>query len=295
MNELKLGFIGLGNMGMPMARSLLKAGFPVTVFDLRPEALAEIRTQGAVIAGSPAEVAKSGEIIISMVRDESQTEEVLFGRSGVWEGIRAGQVIIISSTVSPGFCRQIYARAKKQEVNVIDAPVTDPSGQNHILGGLTIMVGGDKDVVTRCWPVLEAMGKNIFYMGDIGNGEICKLVHQINSFNINLVTRESLNIGVKAGLDLKTMVQALSLGLGSTRGLQAMAKMLESGQPPFRFKPPVGEKRSGWESGMGKDWTLAMELAQEIGADIPIAHRIKEIDADKTYEAYSKALKDYIT
>ena len=87
MNELKLGFIGLGNMGMPMARSLLKAGFPVTVFDLRPEALAEIRTQGAVIAGSPAEVAKSGEIIISMVRDESQTEDVLL------EGAESGKVL----------------------------------------------------------------------------------------------------------------------------------------------------------------------------------------------------------
>ena len=121
MNALKLGFIGLGNMGMPMARSLLKAGFPVTVFDLRPEALAEIRTQGAVIAGSPAEVAKSGEIIISMVRDESQTEEVLFGRSGVWEGIRAGQVIIISSTVSPGFAAK-YMPGPKTGSQCDDAP-----------------------------------------------------------------------------------------------------------------------------------------------------------------------------
>ena len=234
---LKVGFIGIGNMGMAMAKSLVKNGFPVTVFDLNQNAVAEIKTLGAFAADSPSELSRSCDSIVSMVRDESQIDQIIFGQKGVWEDITEGKTIIISSTVSPAYCRQLYAKAKVRKVRVLDAPVTDPSGQKHILGGLTIMVGGDKDAAEQNWPIFQAMGKNIFYLGQIGNGQVCKLVHQINAFSIAAVTRESLNMGVKAGLNLKTMVEALSQGLGSTRGLQTMAENLQMRKSSSFFTP----------------------------------------------------------
>jgi 2-hydroxy-3-oxopropionate reductase len=287
---LKVGFIGIGNMGMSMAKSLIKSGFPVTVFDLNQNAVAEIKLMGAFAASSPGELAISCDSIISMVRDESQIDQIIFGRKGVWEGITEGKTIIISSTVNPAYCRQLYAKAALRKVRVLDSPVTDPSGQKHILGGLTIMVGGDKDVVDQNWPIFEAMGKNIFYMGQIGNGQVCKLVHQINAFNIAAVTRESLNMGVKAGLDLKTMVEALSQGLGSTRGLQTMAQNLKvrqsSSSPNAADRPTT--------AGMGiRDRMLALELAEEIGAEMPVADCIQQLDSSLLYQAYSSAMKEY--
>ena len=291
MATLKVGFIGIGNMGMPMAKSLVKNGFPVTVFDLNQNAVAEIKTLGASAAGSPRELSRSCDSIISMVRDESQIDQIIFGQKGVWEDITEGKTIIISSTASPAYCRQLYAKAAARKVRVLDAPVTDPSGQKHILGGLTIMVGGDKDVVDQNWPIFQAMGKNIFYMGQIGNGQVCKLVHQINAFNIGAVTRESLNMGLKAGLDLKTMVEALSQGLGSTRGLQTMAQNLKerkssSSPQTSAARPAIGNM------GM-RDRVLALELAKEVGAEMPVADYIQELDSSLLYQAYSSAMKEY--
>ena len=288
---LKIGFIGIGNMGMPMAKSLVKNGFPVTVFDLNQSAVEEIKSLGASAAGSPRELSIACDTIISMVRDESQTDRIIFGPDGVWEGITEGKDIIISSTVSPGYCRQLYTSAAERKVNVLDAPVTDPSGQKHILGGLTIMVGGDKDAVDRNWPIFQAMGKNVFYMGRIGNGQVCKLVHQINAFNISTVTRESLNMGVMAGLDLKTMVEALSQGLGSTRGLENMARNLQERQA----RSPSGNSAARPAIGaMGlRDPMLAMELANEVGAEMPVACYIQRLDAKFLYRAYLSAMEEY--
>jgi 2-hydroxy-3-oxopropionate reductase len=288
---LKVGFIGIGNMGMPMAKSLVKNGIPVTVFDINPKAVAEIKSLGASVAASPGDLSMSCDSVISMVRDESQIDQIIFGPRGVWEGITEGKTIIISSTVSPVYCRQLYARAAARKVCVLDAPVTDPSGQKHLLGGLTIMVGGDKDTVDRNWPIFQAMGTHIFYMGEIGNGQVCKLVHQINAFNISAVTRESLNMGVKAGLDLKTMVEALSQGLGSTRGLQSMVENLKVRQPAPSSTPSSVRSSA---SGMGmRDRVLALELAKEVGAEMPVADYIQQLDMNNLYQAYSTIIKEY--
>jgi 3-hydroxyisobutyrate dehydrogenase-like beta-hydroxyacid dehydrogenase len=288
---LQVGFIGIGNMGMPMAKSLVKNGLPVTVFDLNQNAVAEIKLLGASAAGSPRELSTFCDSIICMVRDESQIDQIIFGQNGIWEGITAGKSIIISSTASPGYCRQLYVQAAIRKVRVLDAPVTDPSGQKHVLGGLTIMLGGDKDAVDRNWPIFQAMGKNIFYMGQIGNGQVCKLVHQINAFNIGMVTRESLNMGVKAGLDLKTMVEALSHGLGSTRGLQTMAENLKKSKPSSSPRTSAARPTAG---GMGvRDRKLALELAREAGAEMPVADCIQELDASLMYQAYSSSMDKY--
>jgi 3-hydroxyisobutyrate dehydrogenase-like beta-hydroxyacid dehydrogenase len=297
MNSITIGFIGLGNMGMPMAKSLVKNGFLLTVYDLRKEAVEEIVSLGATPASSCRDVAAAGDVIISMVRDVQETDEVIFSKGGVWEGIKEGSTVILSSTISPAYCRDVYVKAKEKNVNVIDCAVSDPSGQSHILGGLTLFIGGDKDVVKKCSPIFQALGKNIFYLGTIGKGQACKLVHQLNAFSISTVTRECLNLGLKAGLDLKTMVEAMSAGLGSTRGLQNMAETLRTGKvvtTPVR-PPPSGSTGAKALPPMGnKDKQLAFEMARELGVETPICRFIDEIDT-ALYEAYSNAMKQYIS
>jgi len=296
MANLKAGFIGIGNMGMPMAKSLLQNHFEVTVFDINPAAMAEIARLGAKVAASPAELARQNRIIITMVKDETQTDRIIFGEQGLWEMLQEGSTLILSSTLNPDYCRNLYQKAREKGVSVIDAPVTDPSGPAHVLGCLTIMVGGDKEAVDGVWSVFQAMGKNIFYLGRIGNGQICKLVNQINAFNIGVVTRESLNMGVKAGLDLKTMVEALSTGLGSTRGLQNMAEMLRSRQPATQDNSSLQKPKAPPQGKMGvRDRMLALELAQTVGAQMPVAHFINRLEDESLYADYTKALSEYLS
>jgi 3-hydroxyisobutyrate dehydrogenase-like beta-hydroxyacid dehydrogenase len=301
MASSRIGFVGLGDMGMPMARSLLKGGFELVVYDVRHEAVSKMVSRGARAASSCSELASSSDFVFSMVRDSAQNDAVLFGENGVWAGVKPGSVIIIGSTVGPAYCREVYVKAKQKGVQVVDCAVTDPSGQTHRLGGLTLMVGGDDDAVKRCWPVFQAMGKNVFHLGSIGNGQACKLVHQINAFNISTVTRESLNMGLKAGLDLPKMVEALSKGLGSTRGLQRMAANFKSRGQTAVAKPVVAQAPPARPSGAGipppnplaKDRQLAMEMAEELGADMPIARFINDVDSVSMYKEYSAAMRRY--
>ena len=183
MSSLRVGFIGLGNMGILMARKLVKNGEALTVYDLRKEVVSEMVSLGAAGAKSSLEVAANSDVIFSMVRDEPQNDEVIFGPDGVWQGIKEGSTLIISSTISPGYCRNLYARGKEKGVYVIDAPVSAETrnftpGQESVV--LTLMIGGDEEAVTRCMPVFKALGKNIFHLGGIGAGRsaswstICK-------------------------------------------------------------------------------------------------------------------------
>ncbi len=300
MSAIRVGFVGLGNMGMPMAKSLLKHGFAMTVYDARRQAAEKAASLGAKIAGSCRELAAASDVIITMVRDIPQTDEVIFGKDGLWKGLAEGKTLIISSTLTPAYCRMLYARAKEKKVNVVDCAVSDPSGQTHRLGGLTLMIGGDDDAVRQCWPIFQALGKNIFHMGGIGTGQACKLVHQINAFGIGTVTRESLDLGLRAGLDLQKMVEALSTGLGSTKGLQRMAATLKSrgrtptgspAVPAAPVQPAVAAPASA--NPLLKDAQLAMTMADEIGAGLPLARFISELDSTSAYPEYSAAMKRY--
>ncbi len=301
MIAVRVGFVGLGNMGLPMAKSLLRHGFPMTVFDVREEALRKAARLGAKIAGSCRELATASDVIITMVRDIPQTDEVVFGKDGLWEGLAKGKTLVISSTLTPAYCRMLSARAKEKGVPVIDCAVSDPSGQAHRLGGLTLMIGGDDGAVQQCWPIFQALGKNIFHMGAIGTGQACKLVHQINAFNISTVTRESLNLGLKAGLDLSKMIEALSTGLGSTKGLQRMAASLKS-QRRTAARPPVTPLAPGQAvaaaappgNPLMKDVQLAMAMADEVKASVPIAGFIAELDPTSEYPEYAAAMKRYM-
>ena len=186
MGSIKVGFIGLGNMGIRMAKSLAREGFSLTVYDLRQEPIEEMKALGAAGASSSREVAEASDVVISMVWDIPQTEEVIFGKDGVWKGIKKGTTIIISSSIGPEYCRKLYARAKERGVRVIDCCVTgrDPLNGNR---PMTLMIGGDEDIVKQCWPVFEALGKNIFYLGGIGTGQAYKLVNNMTGRHIGLL------------------------------------------------------------------------------------------------------------
>jgi 3-hydroxyisobutyrate dehydrogenase-like beta-hydroxyacid dehydrogenase len=294
---IKVGFIGLGNMGIRMAKSLAREGFSLTVFDLRKEPVDEMRDVGAIAASSPREVAEAIDVVISMVWDIAETEEVIFGKDGLWKGIRKGTTIIISSSIGPEYCQNVYARAKEWGVNVIDCCVTgrDPLNGNR---PMTLMIGGDADIVKQCWPVFEALGKNIFYLGGIGAGQAYKLVNNYTGRHISAAIHEclieGLNFGLKAGLDLQKMIEVMNAG-AFARNIQSLElnpgldvqKIFEIIRAPIT-KPP------GSQAHRIDELDYAREMAKAVGAKMPICQLIDELDPALTYDSYYALMKQYI-
>jgi len=217
----------------------------------------------------------------SVVKDIPQTEEVVFGQNGVWEGIKEGGIIILSSTLNPTYCKEVYAKAKERGVSVIDCPVSgnDPAAENK---GLTLMIGGDEDVVKRCWPIFEAMATNIFYLGEIGTGQAYKLVNNTVALCGGTLVREALNLGIKAGLDLQKMVEVMQVSTGSTWNIQNWHKINQPGSPFLQVPPP--STQSPHNIGR-KDIEMAFELAREVGAQMPITQFIANLDTPSLYTA----------
>jgi 3-hydroxyisobutyrate dehydrogenase len=286
MSLIKVGFIGLGNMGMLMAKTLVQSQLPLTVYDLRPEAVAEMKLLGAAPAGSCREVAAASDVIVSMVRDIPETQEVIFGSQGIWQGIGEGSAIVISSTVSPAYCHQLYEKAKEKGVQVVDAAVSTASrnftpGQESAV--FTLMVGGDEDAVKNCMPVFEALTRNIIYLGGIGNGQACKLINNLASFGNAIFARECLNIGLKAGLDLNQMVEAMRLSTGYSRGLMTLARQIRQPRPIIKGAMNKPTKELG-----DKDRDFAIELAESAGANTPITRFMSGLNLETEYEELSK-------
>ena len=290
MSSIKAGFIGMGNLGMVMARSIAKKGIPLTVYDLK-EAIEEMVALGAKAASSCREVAEKSAVVMSMVRDIAQTDEVIFGKDGVWEGIKKGSIIIISSTIGPAYCRDLYSKAKEKGASVIDVGMSKETTGNEE-GQLTLMIGGDDDAIKKCQPIFDAMGKYIFYVGGIGNGQAHKLVNNLAAFNIGTVTRECLNLGLKAGLDLQTMCEIMTVSTGGSWMVQNMGQMLKSGArmgPPPSPPPAPGTQPPPQRMG-NKDTELAMEMADAVGAKVPVARFMDNMDM-AVYDAYSDAMR----
>jgi len=296
MNNLKVGFIGLGNMGITMARSLAKHNIPLTVYDLRQEPIEELKSLGATGASSCREVAEASDVVISMVWDIPQTDEVIFGKEGVWEGIKEGGIIIITSSIGPEYCRDLYERAKEKKVRVVDCPVSGPPATKDNRPSC-LMIGGDEDVVKKCWHIFEAMGDHPLHLGDIGMGQAHKLVDNTMARHFGTVTRlcviEGLNFGLKAGLDLQKMIDVASVSAFS-RGIQSIG--LKGGldvQEIFKTirgpMPLLGSRR-----GRINELDYAMEMAEAVDAKLPLFHFSDELDAVSTYDAYYALRKQYM-
>ena len=206
-----IGFIGLGIMGRPMCRNLLKAGYPVTVYNRTKEKSEAFAKEGAKKADSPAEASVNSDVIITIITDTPDVEEVILGENGVIHGAKPGSVVIDMSTISPSVTRSIAASLSEKGVDMLDAPVSG-GDTGARAGTLAIMVGGKKEVFQRCLRIFEVLGKSITHVGDHGMGQTVKLCNQILVSVTNLAVCEALLFAKKSGVDPGIMIEATALG-----------------------------------------------------------------------------------
>lgn len=255
---LRVGFIGLGIMGLPMATNIARKGFPLTVYNRTKSKAEPLAEMGVPIASSPSEVARSSDVVIGMVTDAPDVEAILFGPGGVVEGARGGLIFIDMSTNSPEHAKTFAARLAKVGIEFLDAPVTggDKGARD---GTLTIMVGGRREAFEVVKPVLEAMGKVIVYGGDVGSGQLLKLCNQI-----------------VVGIDMMAVAEALTLARGAGVSDEALLTVLSSGAANSftvqYYLPKImkGDLEPGFKAAhLRKDLRYVMDLASRIHAPLP--------------------------
>lgn len=212
---LRVGFIGLGAMGLPMARNVLKAGFPLTVWARRPESADAIRAEGAGWAETPSDLAARSDVVITIVTNSPDVEELVTGPQGLLAGANSGLVIADMSTIAPAVTRKLAARCAEAGVSFLDAPVSGGT-QGAEAGTLTIMVGGDGEALEKAHPVFDAMGKNVFHVGPSGSGEVIKLVNNALVGVIAAGIAEAFVMGAKAGADVETMARVVGVSAGAS-------------------------------------------------------------------------------
>jgi 3-hydroxyisobutyrate dehydrogenase-like beta-hydroxyacid dehydrogenase len=261
--KMKVGFIGLGNMGMGMASNVLKAGFPLTINDVRKEIAVDILKAGASWSDTPKSVTLASDIILASLPGPKEVESVALGENGIIEGIKPGKVFIDLSTDSPTLVRRIYDIFKGKGAQVMDAPVSGgPIGARS--GKLSLMVGGDEDTFNKCKPVLDTMGDKIKYTGQIGNGCICKLMHNCAGLGFQCIMAECFTLATKAGVDPKVMLQvAIEGALGQGVFLHhIMPNTYFKGKfDPASFALKLAFKDLGLAVSLGKDFNVPMSMS----------------------------------
>jgi 2-hydroxy-3-oxopropionate reductase len=255
---MKVGFVGLGIMGRPMAQNLLKQGHAVTVWSRREASMQPLLDAGARAAASPAEVASAADVVISMVPDAPDVREVMLGAQGVARGARPGLVAVDMSTILPAAAREIAAELKVLGIDFLDAPVSGGEG-GAIAGTLTIMVGGSAAAMARARPLFECMGKTIVHVGDSGAGQVAKAANQILTGVGVLVVAEALNFARRNGVDPAKVREALMGGSASSKILDNHGqRMLDR-----NFTP-------GFKSWMHqKDMNIVLQTAHRLGVCLP--------------------------
>ncbi|MBS7615071.1 2-hydroxy-3-oxopropionate reductase [Candidatus Bathyarchaeota archaeon] len=282
MKNEKIGFIGLGVMGKPMAVNLLNAGYKLTVWNRTRSKMDDLLAMGASGAESPKEVAEKSDVVITMVSDSSDVEEVVLGPQGVIYGAHEGLVLIDMSTISPTVTQKIAQELYAKGVKMLDAPVSGGEiGAKQAT--LSIMVGGPKETFDRCLPILQVLGKKVTHMGSNGMGQTTKLCNQIIcALNIQAVC-EGLMLGAKAGLDLKKLLDVVTAGAASSWMLSNLGpKMIERDmRPGFKIKHQQ------------KDLKLVLSFAAEIGLPLPgtalVQQMLRAVEAEGLGEQGTQA------
>jgi len=233
----RIGFIGLGIMGRPMAGHLLDAGYPVTVWNRTPSKGAALAERGATTAPSPRDVAAGSDITITMVSDTPDVREVILGPNGVLHGVRRGAVVVDMSTISPAATREIAHRLAERGAEMLDAPVSGGE-RGAIEGTLSIMVGGKPEVFERVLPVFQRLGKQIVHLGESGAGQVTKACNQLVLALTLLGVAEALTLARKAGVDPAKVRAALLGGFAQSRVLELHGQRMLDGnfQPGFRTR-----------------------------------------------------------
>lgn len=276
----KVGLMGLGLMGSPMARNLLKAGFPLTVWNRTRAKAEKLGQEGAKVANSPQEVAADSDVLITIVSDPLALEQVLYGAIGALSELKKGSVLVDSSTVSPALARRIAKSCSERGVDFLDAPVTGGTWGAE-KGELVFMIGGKKEVLQRVEPVLQAVGKRFFLLGPNGAGQTVKLaMNMILALQVEALA-ESLELVTRAGVPGERLIEVLQSSMARAQVLDVKASMLMKRD----FTPSFPLRL------MHKDMGLAMDLAKELGLDLPAG--AAAFQAYSSVKAAAKSDVDY--
>lgn len=263
----KVGFVGLGTMGIPMTLNLLKVGFEVYVYNRTASKMDTVKKEGAIACPSPAEVGEKSQVVVTCVSDAPDVQEVIMGEKGVASKMKEDGIIIDCSTSSAKLAQEMHAQLKKRGIGILDAPVSGgPEGAKE--GTLSIMVGGDEEVFERAKPVLEAMGKTITYIGPAGAGQLTKAVNQIVIATSLAGIAEGIALAQKAGIDPKRVVQAISGGAARSFMMDKRAPLMLNEEFDTAYFA------LGYHA---KDLRLAMELADEFGVNIDFSKMANEM------------------
>ncbi|HJU09917.1 MAG TPA: NAD(P)-dependent oxidoreductase [Candidatus Binataceae bacterium] len=273
----RVGFIGLGNMGKPMAINLAKAGFDLMVYDLRAEPMQELAALGAKCARSADEIGRHAEMIELVVVDDAQVEAVTYGEGGVLASARPGTVIAVHSTVHPRTVRHLADLAKIKGITVIDAEVSGGE-RGAYAKTLCYMVGGDKRAFEKCRPLFATSGSSIFHLGELGAGAITKLAHNLIVYVNMLAAAEGMKLAQTAGVDLAAMEQVVHAGA-------AQSRIADHWSHQRRLGATYTTGPQGLMQLIHKDLRLALELGHDVGLSLPgaaltqqLIARILEID-----------------
>jgi 3-hydroxyisobutyrate dehydrogenase len=272
---MKVAFIGLGTMGGPMALNIIKAGHQVTVYNRTREKEKSLAAEGAQRAESPAKAAEAAEIIVTIVSDTPDVEGVILGENGVIHGAQAGAIVVDMSTISPSATRRIAKTLGKKNIKMIDAPVSGGS-EGAQLGTLAIMVGGEVEDVKKAMPVLEAMGKTITHVGPIGAGQITKAINQIIIAGTYLSVAEGMTLGLKAGLNMQKVIEAICGGAAGSWVLDNRAANVVKNEYPLGFRVRLHRKDLG----------IALEAAKEMGVTMPCGALVEQIENGLMAQGY---------
>ena len=262
----KIGFIGLGIMGKPMAKNLLNAGYVLKVYDIVPEAVQELVAAGAQAGASSKDVASFGEVVITMLPNSPHVKEAVLGKDGVLDGAKPGTILVDMSSIAPLASQEISARVAEKGVIMIDAPVS--GGEPKAIDGtVAFMVGGPEDAFEKVKDILAVMGGSVTHVGEIGSGNTTKLANQIIvALNIAAMS-EALVLATKAGVDPEKVYQAIRGGLAGSTVLDAKAPLALQGnfKPGFRIELHI------------KDLQNALDTAHELGVPVPLSSGVMEV------------------
>lgn len=263
---MKVGFIGLGIMGKPMCKNLVKAGYEMVIFDFNKEAVKELVEAGATEAGSSKEVAQQCEVVITMVPNSPHVRAAVLGKDGVAEGAKPGTVLIDMSSIDPTESKAIGAELEKLGIDMLDAPVS--GGEPKAIDGtLSVMVGGKKNLFDQYYDMLMVMAGSVVYVGDLGAGNIAKLANQIVvAVNIAAVS-EAMTLAKKAGADPNLVYQAIRGGLAGSTVMDAKVPMMldRNFKPGFRIELHI------------KDLNNALNAGHAVSAPLPLTSQLMEM------------------
>ena len=260
---MKIGFIGLGGIGKPMAINIAKSGFDLTVTDLREQPLNELAHYGARVAASAKEVSEISDLVLASLPSDLVSEEVALGSNGVLAGAKSGDIYVELSTISPGLVHTIAKKASDKGVAVLDAPVSGGLDQ-RLDGTLSIMVGGEAKTLSKAMPVFKTFGDKIFHAGGSGAGASVKLVNNMLA-GINMVaTMEALVLGVKAGLSVETLKEVIGASSGANKVFEGLVDKIYL----HSAEPSHGQTANQGLHTIGKDVRLANEMAQNLSVPL---------------------------